>query len=768
MSLNATKQELRAIPFDGKNFILWEFKIKSMLNGADLLFILTDDPNSDDWKPKIKNHARKDEELKVTASRLSSRVASILVLSQSDEVIHVVQNVELGNAKSVWERLQSEYARNTMAARRLARKEFHNTRLRKQGFSKYAETLRTLRTQMSKMGDNIKDDEMAIALLNGLPTEFDTIATIIESQFKDNVGPTYDDMVKIIQDYVHKQGIQVGQRDDDEAKAFQARANSSQEVCRDFNRGRCHRKNCWFKHTKLPTEELHKSVRCYGCNERGHIRPNCPKSQRNKPPGDDKVDHARTAWDGCFQVRVIDEPKPLEWNQIDTATLLRLYPVDSDSDADVDEPANEPPVLTRLHKDGASVISSGSDMPQLEEPKEPQHIRQPLTRVLDQSDRLQLHAVNVSSCYLQIPFEDEDTAALSTSIDHKQSCMLVTGKEKTTGRGSTDWIVDSGASRHFCRDRQSMRKVRTCTPTTIQVASGNGAVLTEEGEVTIQLRNGRTIVAQEVLLAPSFSSNLLSVAQLSAKGLVTTFDDIGCEISDRKKNIASGTLRNRQYVLDTLSAEAAYNVSLSVWHQRLGHIHPGYVARLRDCSMVSGMKSAEGKTLDGVCEACTLGKIARKKFPKTRSTERAKLANELSHTDLIIIGVETPGGNVHLAHYVDDMSGYIHGYPISRKSEVIEVHKVHSRRTLAEVGRTIGILRTDNAKEYTSKAFEQLLTSHGTQHQLSTPYSPQQNGVAERSGRTIIEMTRTMLVNAPEQAVGRGSIDCNPYPEPMP
>ena len=57
----------------------------------------------------------------------------------------------------------------------------------------------------------------------------------------------------------------------------------------------------------------------------------------------------------------------------------------------------------------------------------------------------------------------------------------------------------------------------------------------------------------------------------------------------------------------------------------------------------------------------------------------------------------------------------------------------------------IAKLRTDNGGEYVSKEFENYLASKRIEHQLTTPYSLQQKGVAERLNRTIVESARSML-----------------------
>ncbi len=58
------------------------------------------------------------------------------------------------------------------------------------------------------------------------------------------------------------------------------------------------------------------------------------------------------------------------------------------------------------------------------------------------------------------------------------------------------------------------------------------------------------------------------------------------------------------------------------------------------------------------------------------------------------------------------------------------------------------ILRSDNGAEFTNKAFDSYLRKHGIVRQLTVPYTPQQNGVAERFNRTLVEMAKCMLNGA--------------------
>jgi transposase InsO family protein len=60
----------------------------------------------------------------------------------------------------------------------------------------------------------------------------------------------------------------------------------------------------------------------------------------------------------------------------------------------------------------------------------------------------------------------------------------------------------------------------------------------------------------------------------------------------------------------------------------------------------------------------------------------------------------------------------------------------------------VKILRSDNGGEYTSNNFVKYCAEKGISHEFTSPYSPEQNGVAERLNRTIMESVRSMIYHA--------------------
>ena len=73
----------------------------------------------------------------------------------------------------------------------------------------------------------------------------------------------------------------------------------------------------------------------------------------------------------------------------------------------------------------------------------------------------------------------------------------------------------------------------------------------------------------------------------------------------------------------------------------------------------------------------------------------------------------------------------------------------HSRFLKNEVelqlGKKIKALRSDRGGEYLSPEFKDYLAECGIVQQLTSPYTPQQNGVSERRNRTLLDMVRSMF-----------------------
>ena len=81
-------------------------------------------------------------------------------------------------------------------------------------------------------------------------------------------------------------------------------------------------------------------------------------------------------------------------------------------------------------------------------------------------------------------------------------------------------------------------------------------------------------------------------------------------------------------------------------------------------------------------------------------------------------------------------------------STVADKYKEFVAKASNKFQRKPKILRSDNGGEYTGSKLINYLKQEGIRLQTSVPYSPSQNGVAERKNRSIVEMSKCMLPDA--------------------
>jgi transposase InsO family protein len=98
--------------------------------------------------------------------------------------------------------------------------------------------------------------------------------------------------------------------------------------------------------------------------------------------------------------------------------------------------------------------------------------------------------------------------------------------------------------------------------------------------------------------------------------------------------------------------------------------------------------------------------------------------------------------------FVDDYSRYSWLYPIINKSNVCNCFVKFKHLAEKQFSTVIKQFQSDNGGEYTSNQFKDFLSNHGILHRLTCPHTSQQNGVAERKHRHIVELGLTLLAQS--------------------
>jgi transposase InsO family protein len=119
---------------------------------------------------------------------------------------------------------------------------------------------------------------------------------------------------------------------------------------------------------------------------------------------------------------------------------------------------------------------------------------------------------------------------------------------------------------------------------------------------------------------------------------------------------------------------------------------------------------------------------------------------ELVHFDVWGPIIESFDGYKYFVTFVDDFSRVTWIYFLKFKSEVVDVFKDFHMLLMTQFSMKLKILRSANRTEYMSQKMTQYLASHDILHQSSFVGTPQQNGVAERKNRDLLEQTRALMI----------------------
>ena len=150
----------------------------------------------------------------------------------------------------------------------------------------------------------------------------------------------------------------------------------------------------------------------------------------------------------------------------------------------------------------------------------------------------------------------------------------------------------------------------------------------------------------------------------------------------------------------------------------------------------------------GFCESCVNGKIHRCRFPTT-GRRRGEEPLSIVHSDVCgKVNTKSLGGNEYFLTFTDDNTHFTWVYVLKHKYEVFQQFLKWKAMVEKSSRYKLKVLRTDNGGEFTSTEFQEYLQQEGIKHELTVPKTPEQNGVAERMNRTLVETTRSMLFGA--------------------
>ncbi|RVW84276.1 Retrovirus-related Pol polyprotein from transposon RE1 [Vitis vinifera] len=303
------------------------------------------------------------------------------------------------------------------------------------------------------------------------------------------------------------------------------------------------------------------------------------------------------------------------------------------------------------------------------------------------------------------------------------------------------WILDSGASDHLSGNKDLFSSITTTsTLPTVTLANGSQTVAKGIG-LALPLPS---LPLTSVLYTPECPFNLISISKITRTlNCSITFSDKFVTLQDRSTGKTIGIGRESQGLYH-LTSDSSPAVCIStdaplLIHNRLGH--PSLSKFQKMVPRFSTLSSLP-------CESCQLGKHTRVSFPK-RLNNRAKSPFELVHTDVWgPCRTASTLGFQYFVTFIDDYSRCTWLFLMKNRAELFSIFQKFYAEIQTQFNISIRVLRSDNAREYFSAPFTSFMSHHGILHQSSCAHTPQQNGVAERKNRHLVETARTLLLHS--------------------
>lgn len=339
------------------------------------------------------------------------------------------------------------------------------------------------------------------------------------------------------------------------------------------------------------------------------------------------------------------------------------------------------------------------------------------------------------------------------------------------------WFLDSGAERHITFEASDLINP---VPSTEKVTVGSGETISSEleGDVVIMesFSSYRRLVLRRVLYVPGFAAKLISVkmcklagAKFVMEGKKTTIYN-GADIILKVRDAPNGI----PCIVSTVTCPRSYPSSQALltktvetpelWHVRLGHLGFDNLKRLATGDMATGIK-IKPSAFDNptpVCEPCAMGKTTRLPFKESTTIYTKPL--ELVSMDLCgPMKVPSYGGSKYVATFIDHATGYSIVRTLKTKADVTPIVKEVLTFMEKQAETTLKAVRTDNGTEYVNAELTAFFKSKGVETQTTMPYTPEQNGTAERLNRTLVNKVLPMLYAAdlPTEAWAEAFVTAN-------
>nr|GFA44222.1 hypothetical protein [Tanacetum cinerariifolium] len=321
-------------------------------------------------------------------------------------------------------------------------------------------------------------------------------------------------------------------------------------------------------------------------------------------------------------------------------------------------------------------------------------------------------------------------------------------------------IIDSGCSRHMTGNISYLSDFEELNEGYVPFGGNpKSGKISSKGKIKTE-----KLDFDDVYYVKGLKFNLFSVLQMCDKKNNVLFTDTECLVLSldfklpdatqvllrvpRENNMYNVNLKNiiPSGDLTCLFAKATLDES-NLWHRRLVHVNFKTINKLVKGNLVRGLPF-KVFTNDLTCVACKKGKQHRA-FCKSKTVSSVHQPLFRLHMDLFGPNfVKSLSKKSYCLVVTDDYSRFSLVFFLATKDETASVLKTFIVGLENLLSLKVKIIRCDNGTEFKNADLNQFCGLKGIKREFSVPRTPQQNGIAERKNKTLIEAARTLLADS--------------------
>nr|GEX73128.1 hypothetical protein [Tanacetum cinerariifolium] len=305
-------------------------------------------------------------------------------------------------------------------------------------------------------------------------------------------------------------------------------------------------------------------------------------------------------------------------------------------------------------------------------------------------------------------------------------------------------VIDSGCSRHMTGNMSYLSDFKELNGGYVAFGGNpKGGKITGKGKI----KTGK-LDFDNVYFVKELKFNLFSVSQMCDKKNSLPDESQVLLRVPRENNMYNVNLKNIVPSRDLTCIFAKTTLDESnLWHRRLAHVNFKTLNKLVKGNLVRGLPTKVFEN-DNSCVACKKG-MQHRASCKTNHVSFVDQPLFRLHMDLFgPTFVKSLNKKSYCLVITDDYNKFTWVFFLATKDETSPILKTCIAGLENQLSLTVKVIRSDNETGFKNSDLNQFCRLKGIKREFSVPKTPQQNGIAERKNKTLIEATRTMLVDS--------------------